>query len=217
MLVKIMSELKPLVVDLSAYQPNVDFHKMAAAGIIGCIHKATQGRRWVDSWYAKHRSAALAAGMLWGAYHFFDFTGTPAEQADHFLAVADADKDTLVCLDWENVPPSNMEPTSAQAKAFLMEIEAKLGRKALLYGGNVPKEQIRGVDAYFASHRLWLCQYASHFTTQASWKNQPWLWQNNGDSYGPGPHHLPGYPGLCDNSCIVGDMTVERLKTEWAG
>lgn len=206
----------PLVVDLSAYQPNVDFTAMAKAGIMGCIHKATQGVTWVDKCYAVHRKEALAAGLLWGAYHFFDFNGTPQAQADHFIAIAQPDDDTLVCLDWENVPPSYKAPSANMAKLFLQRMEEELGRKAVIYSGNVAKEQIAGVDDYFASHRLWLAQYSTHFTTQASWHDQPWLWQDNGDSYGPGPHYLPGYPGQCDNSCIVGNMTVERLRSEWA-
>lgn len=208
--------MTPLVVDLSAYQPNVDFVKMAGAGIIGVIHKASQGVAWVDKFYATHRKQAVAAGMLWGAYHFFDFTGPPAEQADHFLAIALPDAETLVCLDWENVPPGGKAPSADLARLFLQRIEEKLGRAAVVYGGNVPKEQLGGIDAYFGAHRLWLAQYSTHFSTQVSWHNQPWLWQNNGDSYGPGPHVLPGYPGLCDNSTIVGDMTVDRLKAEWA-
>ena len=207
--------LQPLVVDLSAYQPVVDFDAMAKAGIIGIIHKASQGPSWTDHCYAEHRKQAADAGLLWGAYHFFDLS-PPDEQVSHFLACADPDERTLLCLDWENVPPSGRAPTKQAAQAFLQGIERIQGRKAVIYSGNVAKEQIVGFDPFFAAHRLWLCQYAEHFTTQASWKNQPWLWQNNGDNFGPGPHRLPGYAGLIDNSCIVGDMTVERLRAEWA-
>lgn len=208
----------PYVIDISSYQPNIDFCAVKNYGIVGVICKATQGGERADRTYAYHRKAAIAAGLLWGAYHFFDFSAPAVMQADHFLTVAEPDSGTLVCLDWENVPPSNMEPSAAQAKAFLMEIESRLGRKAVIYGGNVPKEQIRGVDVYFGAHRLWLCQYSSHFSVQASWSKQgPWLWQNNGDQYGPGPHQIPGCPSDIDNSTIVPPMTVERLQAEWAG
>lgn len=206
---------KPVVVDISAYQPHVDFAVMAKSGIVGIIHKASQGTGSVDHTYAEHRKQAIAAGMLWGAYHFMDMTD-PAKQAAHFLDAAAPDNNTLVCLDWENVPPSNRAPNPALAKQFLDAIQKKLGRKAVIYSGNVAKERLNGIDAYFAAHRLWLCQYAAHFTTQASWNNEPWLWQNNGDNFGPGPHRIPGYDGIVDNSCIVGSMTIDRLKSEWA-
>lgn len=204
---------KPLVVDIYHGDVVLDFAKVKAAGIVGVIHKATQGGGIVDHAYATRRKSALAAGLLWGAYHFFDFSASPVAQADHFLSVANADEKTLVALDWENV--GAREPSAALARAFLHEIEAKLGRKAVIYSGNVAKEQIAGKDDYFGSHRLWLCQYGAAWKVQASWE-RPWLWQNNGDSYGPGPHHIAGLAGLIDNNCIIDPMTAEQLMTEWA-
>jgi GH25 family lysozyme M1 (1,4-beta-N-acetylmuramidase) len=203
----------PLVIDIYHGDPVLDFAKVKAAGILGVIHKASQGGAIVDQSYAGRRKLALAAGLKWGAYHFFDFSAAPAAQVDHFLSVADADDETLVALDWENV--GAREPSAALARAFLEQIEKKLGRKAVLYSGNVAKEQLDGKDAYFGAHKLWLCQYSTRFSLQESW-DYPWLWQNNGDNYGPGPHSIPGISGLCDNNTIVAPMTVERLMAEWA-
>jgi lysozyme len=205
--------MQPLVIDIYHGDPVLDFAKVKAAGIVGVIHKASQGGAVVDQGYAARRKLALAAGLKWGAYHFFDFSAQAAAQAEHFLSVADADADTLVALDWENV--GRAEPSAALARAFLEEIETRLNRKAVIYSGNVAKEQLRGKDDYFGSHRLWLCQYATQWKVQASWKT-PWLWQNNGDAYGPGPHTLPGIKGLVDNNTVVPPMTAERLIAEWA-
>jgi lysozyme len=204
--------MTPLVIDIYHGDVVLDFDRVKAAGIMGVIHKATQGGTIVDHAYASRRKLALAAGLKWGAYHFFDFSA-PAAQADHFLSVADADDRTLVALDWESV--GNREPSAARAKAFLERIEEKLNRKAVVYSGNVAKEQIKGDDPYFGSHRLWLAQYGTHWKTQASWP-APWLWQNNGDAYGPGPHTIAGMSGLVDNNTIVPPMSGERLKAEWA-
>ncbi len=203
----------PLVIDAYHGDTINDFGKIKAAGIIGFIHKASQGGSVVDQMYATRRKLAVADGLLWGAYHFFDFTASPQAQADHFLSVAAPDSNTLVCLDWENI--GSKEPSAARAKSFLEEIENKIGRKAVIYSGNVAKEQVGGVDAYFGSHRLWLCQYSTEWKVQESWQ-YPWLWQQNGDSYGPGPHRFPGTSGLMDNSTIVDPVTVERLTGEWA-
>lgn len=205
--------MSPLVIDIYHGDPVQDFSKTRASGILGVIHKATQGGGIVDQSYASRRKLALAAGLKWGAYHFFDFSASPQVQADHFLSVADADSETLVALDWENV--GSREPSAALARQFLEEIENKLGRKAVIYSGNVAKEQLRGKDDYFSAHRLWLCQYSTHFQIQASW-DYPWLWQNNGDNFGPGPHSIPGISGLCDNNTIVAPMTADRLIAEWS-
>ncbi|MGA8498489.1 MAG: glycoside hydrolase family 25 protein [Xanthobacteraceae bacterium] len=205
--------MQPLVIDIYHGDPVQDFAKVRAAGIVGVIHKSSQGGAVVDQGYASRRKLALACGLKWGAYHFFDFSASPEAQAAHFLSVADADAETLVALDWENV--GNKEPSQYLARRFLVQIETTLGRKAVLYSGNVAKEQLDGPDKYFGSHRLWLCQYGPAAKVQASWK-APWLWQNNGDSFGPGPHIIPGISGLCDNNTVVPPMTAEQLITEWA-
>lgn len=203
----------PLVIDIYHGDVVRDFATVKAAGIVGIIHKASQGGSIVDHAYASRRKQASALGLLWGAYHFFDFTAPAAHQADFFLSVAAPDAATLIALDWENI--GSKEPSALLARTFLVEIEARLGRKAVIYSGNVAKEQISGKDAYFGSHRLWLCQYGAAWKVQESW-NSPWLWQNNGDSMGPGPHSIPGVTGFCDNNTLVPPMTVEQLRAEWA-
>ena len=70
--------------------------------------------------YAARRSAAVAAGLLWGAFHFLDLTDG-ATQAQHFLSVANADAETLVALDWETI--GNRQPSAGIAKDFLTEIQ----------------------------------------------------------------------------------------------
>jgi lysozyme len=58
------------VIDLSHYNTVTSFQQVGMAGIIGIIHKATEGMNFVDAKYDEHRAAALSAGLLWGAYHF---------------------------------------------------------------------------------------------------------------------------------------------------
>ena len=205
--------MTPVVIDIYHGDTVVDLTKTKASGIIGVIHKASQGGSSVDPAYAVRRKLASAAGLLWGAYHFFDFTASPAEQADHFLSVATPDAGTLVALDWEDV--GNASPSAMQARTFLEEIESKLGRKAVIYSGNVAKEQIQGKDPYFGAHKLWLAEYGTTWKVQESWTS-PFLWQNNGDNYGPGPHSIPGMSGLVDNNTIVDPMTAADLIAQWA-
>ncbi len=79
-----------VVIDISHHNGNVDLKKAKAAGVLGVIHKATQGIGMFDSRYETNRQQAQAAGLLWGAYHF----GTKAKgaaQADFFLSKADAE------------------------------------------------------------------------------------------------------------------------------
>src|ERR1043166_5363770 len=96
-----MDPLPLHVVDLAHYDRVTSFAKAAAAGIWGVIHKATTGATGKDDeQYATNRPKALAAGLLWGAYHWGTNANVPA-QVDHFLKVADPDEHTLVALDFE--------------------------------------------------------------------------------------------------------------------
>ena len=54
-----------VLVDISHWNRDVDFAKLANAGIIGVIQKATQGQTGVDFTYNTNKPKALAAGLLW--------------------------------------------------------------------------------------------------------------------------------------------------------
>jgi GH25 family lysozyme M1 (1,4-beta-N-acetylmuramidase) len=205
--------MAPVVIDIYHGDSVIDFARVKSSGIVGVIHKASQGGETVDRAYASRRKMAERAGLLWGAYHFFDFTAPPEAQAEHFLSVAEPDAHTLVALDWESIGRS--APSVQDARSFLERVTELLNRRAVIYSGNVAKEQIVGKDAFFGAHRLWLAEYGERWSVQESW-SAPWLWQQNGDSYGPGPHRIPGIDGLCDNDTIVAPMTVDQLKAEWA-
>jgi GH25 family lysozyme M1 (1,4-beta-N-acetylmuramidase) len=58
-------------IDISAYQPNVDFEKVKAAGIEVVYIKATEGTSYINPYLKKHAAAAKAAGLKVGFYHFF--------------------------------------------------------------------------------------------------------------------------------------------------
>ncbi|MGP0093065.1 MAG: glycoside hydrolase family 25 protein [Xanthobacteraceae bacterium] len=206
--------MKPLVIDIYHGDVVNDFARAKAYGIVGVIHKASQGQSLggVDRAYATRRKLAAAAGLLWGAYHFMDLSD-PEGQAQHFLSVADPDDRTLIALDWENVGGSS--PTAEQARVFLERVAEATGRRPVIYSGNVAKERIAGKDEFFGAHRLWLAQYGGSWKVQESWE-RPWLWQNNGDNSGPGPHRIPGVEGLCDNNTIVDGAAPDDLVALWA-
>ena len=105
------------VVDLSHHNRSVDFAKAKAAGILGIIHKATEGLTWSDNCFASRRKEAQSAGLLWGAYHFG--TGDDVtKQANHFLQVAGTGPDTLLVLDFEKNPnSSSMSLSQARCSA----------------------------------------------------------------------------------------------------
>jgi lysozyme len=221
--------ITPIVADMAHFNP-VNFLSIKAAGIRGVIHKATQGVGVTDSQYAARRPVAEAAGLKWGAYSFA--TGDDARaHAKHFLAVAQPDAGTLLCLDYEDNPRS---PMSAQAAwDFMRAVEDATGRLCWIYGGNRIAEHISplchanaAAAAYFKARPLWLCQYKTglpnidlaglkkHIRVPAPWDDFTLL-QYTGDGVGPLPHTVPGLENGADLNAFAG--TADELAAVWAG
>jgi GH25 family lysozyme M1 (1,4-beta-N-acetylmuramidase) len=210
-----MAPINLNVVDLYHLDNVTSFTDAAAAGVWGVIHKATTGATGKDSEYANRRAPAIAAGLLWGAYHW----GTNADvesQVQNFLTIAQPDAQTLVALDFEQTEGNQM--TLDQARQFLTLIEEKLGRKAVLYSGSLIKDDLGSTkDAFFSGHRLWLAQYGSRPSVQASWSAY-WLWQYADGKDGLQPNQVNGIPGDSQGNldCNTYLGTKEQLTAEWA-
>jgi lysozyme len=194
------------------------FKPAADAGIWGIIHKASESNTYKDPDYKTRRKLAAEAGLLWGAYHF-NSGGPVATQIDNFFTAAQPDEHTLMVLDYEDKPSSQM--SIQQAVDFLHMGEEKLGRKLAIYSGNRLKEQIGklGADdlAYVTSHRLWLCQYGPRAVLPKGFQKY-WLWQFTGDGVGPDPHYVPGItvPGGKGIDLNRYEGTRDQLIAEWA-
>ena len=127
-----------VIVDLSHFNNVTDFNTVKEDGIVGVIHKATEGVDYVDPMYVTRRSEALAAGLWWGAYHFA--TGDDAVvQADFFTSVVKPGPTDLLVLDFEqNTTGSSM--TLSGAEAFVTQVQAATGRWPGFYSGSYIKQ-----------------------------------------------------------------------------
>jgi lysozyme len=198
------------VVDISHHNGHVDFAALKAAGILGVVHKATQGSTDVDPTYGVHRTAAQNAGLLWGAYHF----GTDSDgvqQAVNFLNVVGDTTNTLIALDFETNPTG---PTMSleEARAFVTHVNAVTGRYPGFYSGHDIKQALgSGTDAVLGSCWFWLAQYGPTPVVPQNWASWT-LWQYTDGGSGPPPTDVPGV-GLFDRDVFNG--TVEQLHAFW--
>jgi len=84
----VLTDLLNVVVDLSHHNQTVDLKKAKQDGILGVIHKATEGTNYTDPTYQERRKLAMEAGLMWGAYHFGS-GGDGNAQAEYFLKAVD--------------------------------------------------------------------------------------------------------------------------------
>ncbi|PFH48036.1 glycoside hydrolase family 25 protein [Amanita thiersii Skay4041] len=77
----------PLGIDVSGFQPNVDFNAVKANGISFVYIKATEGTTFISSSFSNQYIGATNAGLIRGAYHFaHPDSSSGATQANFFLA-----------------------------------------------------------------------------------------------------------------------------------
>lgn len=163
----------PDVIDIFNGNDIQDYGKLVDQGILGIIHKATEGQSIQDHMYARRRKAQ-AGRFLWGAYHFNSESSPIRNQVANFLSVAEPDNDTLLALDWEGGSSQAYSPS--EARQFLELLMAKTGRAPKdiwIYGGNVLRERITSPNdvTYFGQFKLWHCQYGTtHPNICKAWK-----------------------------------------------
>ena len=198
--------LKPAFIDLSHHNVIPQSLKPAKqSGIVGVIHKATEGTSYVDDKVDNRYFLAQDARLLWGLYHFIR-PGTVEGQVDRFLEVARkvSDGNTLYCLDWEDSAVHIDD-----AVAFMELIEQNTGHSPVLYSGYVLKESLAGhPNSRLSRYRLWLAQYADAPDLPPGW-SKFWGWQYTESGTCPGinpPVDLNAYDG-----------TAAELAADWSG
>jgi lysozyme len=194
----------PIVIDLSHHNTIPESLVPAAnAGIVGVIHKATEGGSYVDGDVDSRWYLTKEAGMLWGLYHFMR-PGDQKAHAKHFVNVATANGDqyTLLAADHEDAAVSLTD-----LKTWLAEVERLTGRKPIIYSGHVLKDQLKGkADATLSTYLLWLAQYSSSPTLPPGFSST-WLWQYSDKG------SVPGVQAPTDVN--AGDAA--DVKARWSG
>jgi len=195
-----------VVIDLSHFNEVSSFQKVKDSGIIGVVHKATQGTRFVDDKYADRRTQALSAGLFWGAYHF-GTGGNVEDQVNHFLDVVKPDDQTLLVLDFEP-NPRGQTMSLAEAESFVQKVNEKIGRFPGLYSGESFINQHLGnnTNTPLKNCFLWIAKF-----TPGSLPRVPkafptfTLFQYTDGIHGDQPHTVPGIVHPCDRDKFNGD------------
>jgi len=205
-----MANIVNAVVDLSHHNGTTDFKAAKSDGLMGVIHKATQGLTFQDPTYRERQKAAKEQGLLWGAYHF----GTGSDgvsQAEYFLKFVKPGTGDLLVLDFEH-NPQGTTMTLEEARGFVTHIQEVTGRWPGIYGGALLKELLgTSKDPVLAKCWFWLAQYGPTAVVPVNWPTWT-MWQYTNGAQGPDPHTVAGI-GRCDRDRFMG--TAADLTTFW--
>jgi lysozyme len=125
-------------VDVSRHQETIDWPRLANDGTAFAYIKATEGEDWVDVRFSENWQSAGDAEVLRGAYHFFTFCASGADQAANMTATLPDEPGMLppaVDLEFSgncSVRPS-VEDFRIELGVFLERIEDRYGMQPLIY------------------------------------------------------------------------------------
>jgi GH25 family lysozyme M1 (1,4-beta-N-acetylmuramidase) len=183
-----------LGVDVAGDQ-QTNWAKVKKSGRSFAIIKATEGTWYQNEGFATDWQAAKAAGVIRGAYAYFHPGEDGKAQADYLVDTIDAqgglqDDDLPPMLDWEVTDGVDTASDVAQAQAFLDEVEARTGRKTILYTYPAFWDSL-GEPAGFESYGLNM----ANFETSCPLVPPPFtgftMWQYAADVNVPGiAHHM---------------------------
>jgi lysozyme len=198
-------------IDVSKYQHDtgkpIDWAKVIASGRTFAIIKATGGSNRIDPWFEREWAAAGKAGIIRGAYHYADPSGSAEQQARLIVKVVGSTREAGnlgIALDLEDNAGLSPAALARWAHRFLDEVERLTGRTPLLYTYVNFWQTRMANNKTFGAYPLWLARYGPKPAPLAGW-SQWTIWQNSSTT------RIPGIPGYTDSNilcCSAGTLTA---------
>jgi lysozyme len=195
-------------IDVSRWQRDVDFGKVAAAGIEFCFCKATEGLSHIDAKFAANWPAIAGAGLIRGAYHFGRPGSDAAGQADFvFDTVRPVAGDLPIVLDLEE--DDGLKPPEIRdwTEAFVARLRERMGAPPIIYTGLYFWRDEAGNGAALDCP-LWLAAYVDDPTKYVPKAWEQWsFWQYTSKG------SVPGVRGNVDRDAWHGDRaSLDALR-----
>ncbi|MFC3075141.1 glycoside hydrolase family 25 protein [Shinella pollutisoli] len=177
-------------VDVSRWQGNIDWARLRTQGANFAYIKATDGGDHIDPMFRKNWDGAKAAGLKRGAYHFFYWCRTGAEQADWFIRNVPRDPDALppvIDVEWNGQSKCKKRPSRAvvleKMKAFMDKLERHYGKRPIIY--TAPDFYEDNLTGELKDYPFWLRSVAAHPSVR--YPNRRWVfWQYSGSGLSHG-------------------------------
>lgn len=152
-----------LLIDLSNNNPSpIAFKKVRSHGVYGMWHKVSEGLHFADPDWPARRSAARAASLRVGGYHFARPGSSGAEaQAAEFCRLLGkvGRRDLHPVLDLEDAGGLSNASLYHWARSFLAHVHERTGVRALTYSGPAFITARHWPETFGTGAGLWLAEY----------------------------------------------------------
>lgn len=194
-------------IDISRWQGDINWGRVRQAGIAFAYMKSTEGGDHSDPNFQRYWREAAAAGIPRGAYHYYYFCRSGAEQAAWFIRNVPRERGALplvLDLEWTHSKTCRTRPPAhvvkREAEIFMQIVGQYYGQRPIIY---------TTVD-FYRDNRLgdmraefWLRSVADH--PRMTYPGQRWsFWQYTGTG------SVPGISGNVDLNAFAGS------RADWA-
>ncbi len=193
-------------VDVSRWQGDIDWNRLRASGAAFAFIKATEGDDHADDRFAANWRAAQRAGVPRGAYHFYYFCSSAADQAAWFIRNVPREPGALppvLDVEWNAKSRTcrlrpGPEVVRTEMGVFITAVRRRYGQRPVVY---VTPDFYRENELWRISGvSFWLRSVAGH--PAATYPGQDWaFWQYTGTGM------IPGIDGPADINVFAGSPT----------
>lgn len=188
-------------IDVSRWQGDIDWHRVRNAGISFAFIKATEGGDHADPNFRRYWREAAQARIPRGAYHYYYFCRTGAEQAAWFIHNVPREIGSLppvIDLEWTNSRTCPRRPppheVKREAEIFMQIVGRHYGQRPIIY---TTVDFYRDNQLGTMRAEFWLRSVADH--PSARYPGQRWaFWQYTGTGI------VPGIRGNVDLNAFAG-------------
>ncbi len=161
----------PQGMDVSSWQGSFTF---TGKGLAFAIARVSDGTQYPDPQFASNWSKMKAAGLVRGAYQFFEPAQDATAQANMVVkAVGKLGAGDLPCtLDFEKTGGQSASTIVSKIKTWMSVVEAGTGKKGMIYTTGSFWESNTGNNSGFSQNPLWV----AHWGTTCP--NIPTTWSN---------------------------------------
>lgn len=192
-------------IDVSHFQGSVKWPAVKAAGTNFAFAKASDGNTYIDPQFANNWRGMQAAGILRGAYHFYESKDDPQTQAQQFLNVVGqlSSNDLPPVVDIESSTGSfGTQSLANNLQIWLDTVEQSLQCTPIIYTncGFWNANVLTNPTTQFSRYPLWIAQYG---VTQPKIPNgwSRWtFWQSSESG------SVAGIAGAVDTDFFAGTM-----------
>lgn len=147
-------------IDVSRWQGNIDFEKVANDGIEIVYIKASEGTSYVSPTFESSYQDAKRYGLKVGFYHYVTARSTTSAQreAEFFASkIAGKEFECKLAMDFEEFGNLSKEEINAIGLAFIKKLEEITGKPVVVYSNTYTARTIWEGD--ILNYPLWVAEY----------------------------------------------------------